>query len=111
MTTIPIEQLDERLTKALEQQDEHEAIGITTDAGTVAWVVRVPQGLRNSEAHIESLREGPPGFAFVVVRAKQVDQERNEHAVHAPIFGAGRGTLTLLSEDEEHLKDFQEYMG
>jgi hypothetical protein len=27
-----------------------------------------------------------------------------------PVFGASRGTLSIVSEDEEHLKDFQEYM-
>jgi antitoxin (DNA-binding transcriptional repressor) of toxin-antitoxin stability system len=28
----------------------------------------------------------------------------------APVFGACRGLLSVLSEDEEHLKDFHDYM-
>ena len=27
-----------------------------------------------------------------------------------PIFGRGRGKLIVIAEDEEHLKDFQDYM-
>jgi prevent-host-death family protein len=27
-----------------------------------------------------------------------------------PVFGRGRGKVVVLSEDDEHLKDFEEYM-
>lgn len=27
-----------------------------------------------------------------------------------PVLGRGKGMLTVISEDEEHLKDFAEYM-
>ncbi|HXE53750.1 MAG TPA: antitoxin family protein [Tepidisphaeraceae bacterium] len=27
-----------------------------------------------------------------------------------PVFGAGRGSLTVVSGDDEHLKDFEKYM-
>ena len=27
-----------------------------------------------------------------------------------PVFGRGRGKVVVVSEDEEHLKDFAEYM-
>ncbi len=27
-----------------------------------------------------------------------------------PVFGRGRGHLVILSEDDDHLKDFEEYM-
>ena len=102
MKTIPVEELNDRLTKALEQQDEHEPIGLTQGAGTVAWVVRVPQSLRDSEADVVAFQPGPEGRIYVLLEVKS--------AAHAPVFGAGRGTLTVLSEDDEHLKDFQEYM-
>src|SRR5947209_8782317 len=110
MKTIPVEQLDERLTKALEQQDEHEAIGLTKNAGTVAWVLRVPDALKDSEADVVVFGEGPEGRIFVIVQAKHVLRRRPEGAAHTPVFGTGRGTLTIVSEDDEHLKDFQEYM-
>jgi antitoxin (DNA-binding transcriptional repressor) of toxin-antitoxin stability system len=27
-----------------------------------------------------------------------------------PLFGRGRGTIVVLAEDHEHLKDFEDYM-
>lgn len=110
MKTIPVEQLDERLTKALEQQDEHEAIGLTRNAGTVAWVLRVPEELKDSEADGVFFADGPAGRVLVVVQAKHAFRRKPEGPVHTPVFGAGRGTMTIVSEDDEHLKDFQEYM-
>jgi hypothetical protein len=114
MKTIPVEQLDERLTRALELQDEHEAIGLTNDAGTVAWVVRVPKALQDSEADVV-VAEGPAGRVLVVVQAKHALRQKPAGAsasasAHAPVFGAGRGTLTIVAEDDEHLKDFAEFM-
>jgi hypothetical protein len=110
MKTIPVEQLDERLTKALEQQDAHEAIGLTKDAGTVAWVLRVPEAMRDAEADVVSVGEGPAGQFIFVVQAKHASRRQADEGVHTPVFGAGHGTLTVVSEDDEHLKDFQEYM-
>lgn len=109
MKTIPVDQL-ERLTKALEQQDEHEAIGLTKNAGTVAWVLRVPEALKNSEADVVVYGESPAGRIFVVVQAKDALRKQSGEASGPPVFGAGRGTLTVLSEDDDYLRDFQEYM-
>ena len=108
MKTIPVEQLDEQLTKALEQQDEHEAIGLTKNAGTVAWVVRVPEALKDSEADAVIFGEGPGGRVFAIVQAKQGAAGEPQTVAGKPVFGAGRGTLTILSEVDDHLKDFQE---
>lgn len=109
MKAIPVEQLDERLTKALEEQDEHEAIRLTRNAGTVAWVVRVPEAFRDSEADVVVFGEGPTGEIFFIVQSKHVVRPRQDSAP-TPSFGAGRGTLRIASEDDEHLKDFQEYI-
>jgi hypothetical protein len=109
MKSIPIDQSGE-LAKALEQQDEHEAIGLTGKAGTVAWVVRVPESLKGSEADVVYFAEGPAGRVLVMVEAKQASPRQSDQNGQKPVFGAGRGTLTIVSEDDEHLKDFQEYM-
>jgi hypothetical protein len=106
MKTIPVEQLDERLTKALEAQSEHEAIGLTRNADKVAWLLRVPATLKDTEADLVLYNEGPAGRFFVIVQAKA----RLEQTPGTPVFGAGRGTLTIVSEDDEHLDDFREYM-
>jgi hypothetical protein len=110
MKTIPIEQLDERLTTALEQQDEHEAIGLTKDEGTVAWVLRVPEAMKDSEADAVFYTEGPAGHIVAIVQAKHILQRQPEEPAHTPVFGAGRGILTIVSDDDEHLQDFKEYM-
>jgi len=111
MKTIPVEQLDERLSEAIEKQDEHEAIGLTKDDDTVAWLLRVPKALRDSGADIVLFAEGPAGRVFVVVQAKHHARAGDENGAPTPVFGAGRGSLSVISEDDEHLKDFREYMG
>ena len=30
--------------------------------------------------------------------------------IRQPLFGRGRGKVVVVAEDEEHLKDFEEYM-
>jgi len=107
MKTIPVEQLDETLNKALEAQGENEAIGLTKDADTVAWVFRVPKGLKDTEADAVFITERASGRVFVVVQTKHGVLQAAEGAGHTPVFGAGRGTLTIVSEDDEHLKEFQ----
>ena len=110
MKTIPVEQLNERLTKALEQQDEHEAIGLTKNADTVAWLLRVPEAMKDTEAaDVMFYAEGPAGRIFIV-QAKHVSHARAVEPTHTPVFGAGRGTLAIVSEDVDHLNDFNEYM-
>ena len=42
-------------------------------------------------------------LAVAVLRAAPTEQPR-------PVFGRCKGMLTILSEDDEHLKDFAEYM-
>lgn len=110
MKTIPVEQLDERLAKALEEQEEHEAIRLTKNATTIAWLLRLPEAMKDREADLVFFGEGPSGRIFVIVEAKHVSPGQPDEAVHVPMFGAGRGTLTIASDDDEHLKDFREYI-
>jgi hypothetical protein len=111
MKAIAVEQLGGRLTEALEQQDAHEAIPLTKGGGTVAWVLRVPEALKDTVADLVTFTEGPGGQVVAVVQAKHASSDEAKRATHSPVFGAGRGTLTVVSEDDDHLKDFQEYMG
>lgn len=109
--TIPIEQLGERLSKVLQGPDEHQAIELTKNADTVAWVVRIPQEIKeNPHADLVFDIEEPSGRLMTVhIQAKSQSSAPQRNSA-TPIFGAGRGTLTIVSEDDEHLKDFQEYM-
>jgi hypothetical protein len=110
MKTIPVEQLDERLSKALEGQDEHEAIRLTKNANSVAWLLRLPETMKDTEADLVFFSEVPSGRIVVIVEGKHVSKPTSDEPARTPVFGAGRGTLTIVSEDDEHLKDFKEYM-
>ena len=64
MKTIPLATLDEGLAKAVEAQGQHEAIGLTNDAGTVAWVLRElahPRDIGPGEMLIGGDEFGPIG--------------------------------------------------
>jgi hypothetical protein len=110
MKAIPLEQLGERVSKMVEGQEEHEAIQLTKDSSTVALLLRVPVTMKDTEPDFVLFSEGPSGRIFVFVEAKHASQQKTDHAVGRPVFGAGRGTFTEVSEDDEHLKDFKEYM-
>jgi hypothetical protein len=108
MKTIPLEQLNEKLTKALEEQDQHEALGLTNGQGGVGWLlVRVPEFLKDTEADVVTMGEGQQGR--IVIQAKIPSSKPPESNGKHPVFGAGRGTLTIVSDDDDHLKDFQDY--
>jgi hypothetical protein len=44
----------------------------------------------------------------VVVQAKA--DRGSEQGAGRPVFGSGKGMLVVHAEDDEHLKDFDEYM-
>jgi prevent-host-death family protein len=53
-----------------------------------------------------------PGEEIVITRdarpvAKLVGQPG---AVGQPVFGRGKGKVVIAAEDDEHLKDFEDYM-
>lgn len=58
---------------------------------------------------IDQLR---PGMEVVITRddkpvAKLIAPSGNRPV---PVFGSCKGMLTILAEDDEHLKEFEEYM-
>jgi antitoxin (DNA-binding transcriptional repressor) of toxin-antitoxin stability system len=69
--------------------------------------------LEQAEGHLaEIIEKLAPGEQVVLTRndrpvARLVgEQGERPH----PVPGRGKGMLTILSEDDEHLKDFAEYM-
>ena len=53
-----------------------------------------------------------PGDQVVIVHNNQPVAELRPaaQAKPRPQFGACKGMLTIIAEDDEHLKDFEEYM-
>jgi antitoxin (DNA-binding transcriptional repressor) of toxin-antitoxin stability system len=65
------------------------------------------------EGHLAEVIETlPPGEELLITRgnkpvAKLVGEDKEQPR---PVFGRGKGMLTIISEDDEHLKDFAGYM-
>ena len=67
-----------------------------------------------------SLQEAQSKLAELIAGLKpgeEVDITQNNQTVaklvspkRQPQFGVGKGKLTLVQEDDDHLKDFEEYM-
>jgi antitoxin (DNA-binding transcriptional repressor) of toxin-antitoxin stability system len=60
----------------------------------------------------ELIQRLAPGEEVLITRdtrpvAKLVGQRQEEPS---PVFGRGHGKVVVVSEDDEHLKDFEEYM-
>lgn len=70
--------------------------------------------LEEAQAHLaELVARLVPGEEVVITQDKQpvaklIGQREARHQPRQP--GSAKGKLLLLSEDEEHLKDFKEYM-
>ena len=53
-----------------------------------------------------------PGAEVIITRNARPVARLVSQAVEQPrpVFGRGRGKVIIVSEDEDHLKDFEEYM-
>jgi hypothetical protein len=106
MKSIAVENLDPNLRASLlGQQEEQQALLLTDNARPVALLVSLPQWLRGSAVDANVWSESPQGPMHLVVHAKHVGG-----GDPVPVFGSGRGMLTVNTEDEDHLADFAEYM-
>jgi antitoxin (DNA-binding transcriptional repressor) of toxin-antitoxin stability system len=69
--------------------------------------------LEEAQSHLaEIIDKLPPGEEVVITRgerpvAKLVGTPTEQPR---PLPGRGKGMLTIISEDDDHLKDFAEYM-
>ena len=70
--------------------------------------------LEEAQAHLPQLIEQlQPGEAIIITRdqkpvARLLGEERPKRKPRQP--GNCKGMLTIVADDEEHLKDFAEYM-
>ena len=69
--------------------------------------------LEEAQDHLaEIIEQLPPGEEIVITRGGEPVAKlssTSEQRPH-PVRGRGRGMLTIISEDDDHLKDFAEYM-
>ena len=68
--------------------------------------------VEEAQSHLaEIIDKLTPGEEVVIVRdSRPVARLVGEAKPPRPAPGLGRGMLTIVSDDDEHLKDFAEYM-
>ncbi len=110
MKTIDLELVDSRITEFLQVQRREEPILLTKGLDAVGLLLKLPEGMKGSEVDGVFWLEGPEGLTHVIIQAKIASDYAEESKAPAPVFGSCQGMLTIMSEDDEHLKDFEDYM-
>jgi antitoxin (DNA-binding transcriptional repressor) of toxin-antitoxin stability system len=69
----------------------------------------IPEAQANLPEIVENLQ---PGEEVILTRNEQPVAKLTAISVASlqPVFGSSRGKLIIVTEDEEHLKDFSDYM-
>ena len=96
MSPVSLEDAKARLGEIIESLRGGEEVVITKDDRPVAKLIAEPPAPR---------RPRQPGSAV-----DRTDDVPKEPSKPRPKFGSGAGKLIIISEDEDHLKDFEEYM-
>jgi hypothetical protein len=110
MKAIALDQTDNRIAEALKQQQPEEPIILTEGTDAIGLLLKFPEGLKDSGIEAAYWLEGPAGLALVLIQAKNALGSGSGSEPGRPVFGSCQGMLTTVSEDDEHLKDFEEYM-
>jgi prevent-host-death family protein len=72
-----------------------------------------------STVTVEEAQDKLPELIEQLASGEEVIITKNAHPVaklvshtcsRQPVFGRGRGKVRIVSEDEDHLKDFKDYM-
>jgi hypothetical protein len=110
MKTIALEQVDQGIVQALKEQRREDPILLTKGADALGLLLRLPDGTKDSDVDGVFWLEQPMGRVLVIIQAKYGSDPGQEVGPAQSVFGSCKGMLTIVSEDDEHLKDFEEYM-
>lgn len=110
MKTIGIEEFGKRFGQVLNRQQEEVPILLTEGAHPRAVIVRLPEGTEESDVDATYCLETPTGMLRVIFEAKSLGPASDETRAGERVFGRCRNMLTIVAEDAEHLKDFEDYM-
>jgi len=107
---LSLEQLDPRITEALKDQRRDAPIILTEGPDTVGLLLRLPDDTRDLDVDGTFWLEEPTGRVLVVIQGKHSQTSAGAAEAGQPVFGSCKGMMTMVSDDDEHLKDFEEYM-
>jgi hypothetical protein len=83
---------------------------LTKGSDALGLLLRLPEGAKNWDVDAAFWLEEPMGHVLVIIQAKHGQPSGTEIGTGESVFGSCKGMMTIVSEDEEHLKDFDEYM-
>jgi hypothetical protein len=110
MKVIKLENVDNRVLEALQQQRREDPILLTKGSDALGLLLRLPEGTKDSDVDGVFWLDGPTGRTWIIIEAKQSMPPGGEDEVGHPVFGNCKGMLSVVVEDDEHLKVFGEYM-
>jgi hypothetical protein len=110
MKTIELEQTDRQIAETLKQQDSQEPVLLTKGSNAIWLLLKLPEGTKEADVDGVFRLEGPAGRVLVIIEARYGPQLPQETGLGRPVFGSCKGMLTVMSEDDEHLKDFEDYL-
>jgi antitoxin (DNA-binding transcriptional repressor) of toxin-antitoxin stability system len=74
-------------------------------------LLRLPDGTKNLKVDAAFCVDDPGmGRVYVIIEAKHGQHLASADGAGQPVFGSCKEMMTIVSEDDEHLKDFEEYM-
>ena len=110
MKTIALEQLDQRIAETLNRQRSEDPILLTKGTDAFGLLLRLPAGPKDWDVDRALWLDEPTGRVLVIVEGKHSQPSGSESEASRPVFGSCKGMMTIVSEDDQHLKDFDEYM-
>jgi hypothetical protein len=110
MKSIAIDGANGELTDILQRPDEHEPIILTEGPDAVALLLKLPKGTPKSTVDAIALHDGPFGGVYLIIQSKEHSETQRLATDVQPKRGSCHGMLSLPSDDDEHLKYFDEYM-
>ena len=110
MKTIELEQAGQQISEALKNQGRNDPIVLTEGSEALGLLLRLPHGTKAVDVDWDYWPEAHMiGHIVIVVGAKR-DTHGSATGNRRPVFGSCQGMMTIVSEDDEYLKDFEEYM-
>ena len=107
MKLVALENLDARVADLLKRQEKEEPIVLTKDSTPIGLLLKMPDEMQHSKAGNAVWAVDAQGRIIVTF---QVKPETSNGSAGHPVFGSCRRMLSVVAEDDEHLKDFHEYM-